>query len=274
MGLLGRIGAWLEERTGWRAAARAWVESPVVGGAPWASGMAAALATCFGILALTGLLLMTAYGASPQAAWASVHYVQFVQDRGWIVRGLHFWAAQGLVVLAAAHVVHGAFIAGYRKPREVAWWLTLVILALAIGGGISGGLLPWDQKGWWARVVEGNIVGLAPGLGPWLQQMMEGGSELGALGLGRVFTVHVLVVPAMLLGALVLRRALLRKHGWVEGGAAVPRGPQLARSVIVAALATGVLFALTGKTHGAPLEAPADPLSDYPARPEWFLLAL
>jgi len=283
MGLLTRIADWVDERTGWRTAGRAWLESPVVGGAPWAAAMAAALATCFGVLALTGVLLLTAYGASPQAAWASVHFVQFVQDRGWIVRGLHYWAAQALIVLAAAHVVHGAFIAGYRKPREVAWWMTLVVLALAIGGGISGGLLPWDQKGWWARVVEGNIVGLAPGLGPWIQQMMEAGSELGALGLARVFTAHVVLVPALLLGALLVRRAILAKHGWVEGGGgagagagagAMTRGARLARSVIVASVITGVLFALTGKTHGAPLEAPADPLSDYPARPEWFLLTL
>ena len=49
------------------------------------------------MLALTGLTLMTAYGASPQAAWASVHYVQFVQERGWVVRGLHFWAAGSCV---------------------------------------------------------------------------------------------------------------------------------------------------------------------------------
>src|SRR5215472_16863993 len=119
MGLLARIGDWVDERTGWRTAGRAWLDSPVVGGAPWAAAMAASIATCVGVLALTGVLLMTAYGASPQAAWASVHYVQFVQDRGWIVRGLHYWAAQSLIVLAAVHVIHSAFIAAYCKPREV-----------------------------------------------------------------------------------------------------------------------------------------------------------
>ena len=79
--------------------------------------------------------------------------------------GLHYWAAQMLFVLAAVHVVHGAFVASYRYPREVAWWLTLGVLGLAVGEGITGGLLPWDSRGWWARVVEGNITGLAPGLG-------------------------------------------------------------------------------------------------------------
>jgi ubiquinol-cytochrome c reductase cytochrome b subunit len=199
-----------------------------------------------------------------------------VQDRGWIVRGLHYWAAQSLIVLAALHIIHGAFVASYRRPREVAWWVTLVLLALVIGEGITGGLLPWDERGWWARVVEGNIVGLAPGVGAWLQQMMQGGSELGALGLTRIYTMHVALLPALLLGALWLRRSIVRRHGWVqtERTQSLAYRVQLARSVVVAVVVLVVVFSLTGATHGAPLEAPADPMGDYPARPEWFLMTL
>jgi len=275
MSKLRRLGDWMEERTGWRTAARAWVDHPVVGGAPWAKAMAASVATCFALLALTGLTLMTAYGASPQAAWASVHYVQFVQERGWVVRGLHFWAAQSLIVLAALHVVHGAFVASYRKPREVAWWLTLGVLGLAVAEGITGGLLPWDERGWWSRVVEGNIVGLAPGVGSWLQQMMQGGAELGALGLSRIYAMHIVLLPALLVGMLLVRRAIAARHGWTESkGEASTRGAELARNGLVAAVVIVAVFAMGGAAHGAPLEAPADPMGDYPARPEWFLMTL
>jgi ubiquinol-cytochrome c reductase cytochrome b subunit len=274
MATLRGLGQWLEERTGWRTAARDWIDHPVVGGAPWASAMAASVATCFGVLALSGLTLMTAYGASPQTAWASVHYVQFVQERGWIIRGLHYWAAQALVVLAALHVVHGAFIAAYRRPREVAWWVTLAVLALTVGEGITGGLLPWDERGWWARVVEGNIIGLAPGLGGWLQQMMQGGAELGALGLTRAYAMHVAVLPVLFAAMLWLRRSIVRRHGWTDAKGTSPYRTQLARNVLVAVVVVGVVFALTGAGRGAPLEAPADPMGDYPARPEWFLLTL
>jgi ubiquinol-cytochrome c reductase cytochrome b subunit len=271
-----RLGDWLEERTAWRVSsgARAWLDHPVVGGAPWASAMAASVATCFGVLALTGLTLMTAYGSSPQAAWASVHYVQFVQDRGWIVRGLHYWAAQSLLVLAALHVIHGAIVASYRKPREVAWWLTLALLGLTVAEGITGGVLPWDERGWWARVVEGNIIGLAPGIGGWVQQMLQGGPELGALGLSRMYAMHVVVLPLLVAGALLLRRAIVRRHGWTDAAGETPYAAQLARNVVVAVIVVAALFAMTGRTHGAPLEAPADPMGDYPARPEWFLLPL
>jgi ubiquinol-cytochrome c reductase cytochrome b subunit len=276
MAISKRLGDWLEERTGWRTGARAWLDRPLVGGAPWASAMAASVATCFGVLALSGVTLMTAYGASPQAAWASVHYVQFVQERGWVVRGLHYWAAQALVVLAVVHVVHGAFIASYRRPREVAWWLTLGVLGVAVAEGITGGLLPWDERGWWARVVEGNIIGLAPGLGGWLQQMAQGGTELGALGLSRSYATHVLVLPALFVAMLWARRVIVRRHGWTEatGAASLSSATQLVRDALAAVAVVVVVFALTGVGHGAPLEAPADPMGDYPARPEWFLMTL
>jgi ubiquinol-cytochrome c reductase cytochrome b subunit len=271
----GRLGDWLEERTGWRTAARGWIDHPMVGGAPWASAMAASVATCFGVLALTGLTLMTAYGASPQAAWASVHYVQFVQSGGWLVRGLHYWAAQTLLVLAALHVAHGAFAASYRRPREVAWWLTLGVLGLAVAGGITGGLLPWDERGWWARTVEGNIIGLAPGLGGWLQQMMQGGTELGALGLSRMVTLHTIVLPVLLAAMLWARRGIVTRHGWTEArGVSLSHAAQILRSGGVALGALAAVFALACAAHGAPLEAPADPMGDYPARPEWFLMTL
>ncbi len=277
MGMLSGVETFIEERTGLVRRARAWVDHPAIGGSRWAAAMAASVATCFAVLALTGVVLMTAYSPAPQSAWASVHYVQFVQDRGWVVRGLHYWAAQALFVLAALHVLHGALVASYARPREIEWFLTLLVLGLAVAEGITGGLLPWDQKGWWARVVEGNIVGLAPVLGGWIEAMISGGSELGALGLDRAYTAHILLLPVPIGLALVARRALARRHGWVGAtGSSAVESPALARArnALVAVAVVVVLFALTGWARGAPLDAPADGMSDYPARPEWFLMTL
>jgi ubiquinol-cytochrome c reductase cytochrome b subunit len=271
MSALRTIGDWLHERTGWRSWGGQWLDHPLVGGGAWGSAIAASVATCFGVLALTGLLLMTAYAPAPQTAWASVHYVQFVQGGGWVVRGLHFWAAQSLFVLAALHVVHGALAASYRKPGEIGWWLTLLVLGLVVAEGITGGLLPWDQLGWWARVVEGNIAGLAPVLGGFVQQMIAGGSELGALGLTRAFTIHVMLLPPAIALALWGRRLLARSPGTGATLSDPAVRTRVARNVFVAALVVFALFAMAGGAHGAPLDAPADPLGDYPARPEWFL---
>jgi ubiquinol-cytochrome c reductase cytochrome b subunit len=291
MSKLRRVGDWLEERTGWGAVARAWIDRPALGAAPYSAVIAASVAACVGVLAFTGCLLMTAYGASPQAAWASVHYVQFVQDRGWLVRGLHYWAAQSLIVLAALHVMHGAFVGIYVKPREVAWWLTLGVLGLTLAEAITGGMLPWDERGWWARVVEGNIVGLAPGIGEWLREMILGGSDLGALGLARGYAMHVAVLPALLGVVLLARRAIVSRFGWVAAGWTAAGTPTAAglpaaapfeqasprrvwRSVLAMAAVVALVFVLATAAHGAPLDAPADPMGDYPARPEWFLLPM
>lgn len=278
MGLLQQVADFVDERTGLRARAKAWIDHPAIGGSRWASAMAVSVATCLGVLALTGVVLMTAYSPAPQSAWASVHYVQFVQDRGWVVRGLHYWAAQALFVLAALHVLHGALTASYARPREIEWILTLLVLGLALAEGITGGLLPWDQRGWWARVVEGNIVGLAPVLGGWIERMISGGSELGALGLDRAYTAHVVLLPAVLGLVVWARRALAWRHGWAGAPPGAPADEpyvkQLARSACLAVVVVFALFALTGWARGAPLEAPADGMSDYPARPEWFLMTL
>jgi ubiquinol-cytochrome c reductase cytochrome b subunit len=273
MTALRTIGDWLQERTAWRSWGRRLLDHPLVGGGPWGSALAASVATCFGVLALTGVLLMTAYAPAPQSAWASVHYVQFMQPGGWLVRGLHYWAAQAMFVLAAVHILQGGLAGAYRKPGEIGWWLTLLVLGVAVAEGITGGLLPWDQLGWWARVVEGNIAGLAPVVGGFVQQMIAGGPELGALGLTRAFTAHVLLLPPILALALWGRRALARSAGPASLDDPAVR-MRVARNVCVAVLVLFGIFALAGAAHGAPLDAPADPLGDYPARPEWFLLPM
>jgi ubiquinol-cytochrome c reductase cytochrome b subunit len=274
MTLLGRAGDWLDERTGWRASSKAWLDHPLVGGASWAAAMAASVAACFAVLAVTGVALMTSYAPAPQAAWASVHYVQFVQPGGALLRGIHYWAAQALILLAAVQIAHGALAALHRKPRELAWWLTVVVLALTLAEAITGGLLPWDQRGWWARVVEGNIIGLAPGLGSWLEALVLGGAELGAEGLARGFTAHVVLLPILFGLTLWARAKLVSRHGWsadAKGG--VSRGDWLNRAVLVGG-ATVLAICIIASARSAPLDAPADPMSDYPARPEWYLLPL
>jgi ubiquinol-cytochrome c reductase cytochrome b subunit len=266
---------WLDERTGHRAAWRAWIEAPGTPVQPATRVLNAAVGSAFAVLVVTGLVLMTEYAPSPQSAWASVHYTQFVQPLGWLLRGLHYWAAQALFVLAAGRILYGAVVAAYRPQREIVWWLSLGVLGLAVAQGITGGLLPWDQRGWWARVVEGNIASLAPGLGGWLQQMMSGGPQLGAIGLTRAYVLHVVVLPLLLGGALWGAASLLRRERTEGSGiAGATRVQDCAVTAAVGAVVALALLAVAGWSHGAPLDGPADPLSDYPARPEWFLLTL
>jgi len=272
--MLQDLDNWLDERVGWRTWLRATLGQSVVVGAPWSAALGASVGACFAILVITGVVLMTAYAPSPQSAWASVHYVEYKLAGGWMIRGMHVWASQALLALSAIHVAQGAFAGAYRRPREIAWWLGLLVIGLAVGEAITGGLLPWDQRGWWARVVEGNILGLAPVIGRFTQQMMLGGSELGALGLARAYAVHVIVLP-LLIGVILWGRAkLVERHGWTDGGRSATYAELFFRQAGIAALVVLFLSALTLASRGATLDAPADPMSDYPARPEWFLLTM
>ena len=263
------LGDWLDERIGHRAMLARWLDHPLGGGASWAAAIGGAIAFDFAVLALTGALLATAYAPTPQAAWASVHFITHAMPGGWLVRGVHHFASHAMIVLVGAHLAHAVAVGAYKKPREVWFWLGLALAGLLLASAITGHALPWDQQGYWARRVESGIIGMAPGIGGWLAQMIQGGPELGALGLARMHAAHVVVLPALVV-ALLWLRARVAESTATTGD---PYAKQLARNLVVA-LAVLVACVMLAKAMGAPLDAPADASSDYPARPEWFLMSL
>jgi ubiquinol-cytochrome c reductase cytochrome b subunit len=274
------FGDWLEERTGYRNLIRHALDEPVVGGARWMYVWGSALTLSLVVQAVTGWLLMSAYAPSATTAWASVAHISYTMSAGWIVRGLHHFGAQAMVILLALHLGQTALYGAYKKPREINWLLGLGLLGVTLGFALTGYLLPWDQKGYWATRVATNIVGTIPVVGAWLQGVLVGGPEYGHMTLTRFYALHVAILPAATVLLLVAHIALFRKHGVTPPFGAdtskVDRfyPKQLAMDLAVGAVVLGLLFALTVKEHGAPLDAPADPSSDYPARPEWYFLTL
>jgi ubiquinol-cytochrome c reductase cytochrome b subunit len=266
------FGDWLDERIGHRARLARLLDHPIAGGASWAAAMGGAITIVFALLALTGVLLMTAYAATPQSAWASVRFINHALSGGWLVRGVHHYASHAMVVLVGIHLAHVIAVGAYKKPREVWFWLGLALAGLVVATAITGHALPWDQKGYWARRVEAGILGMAPGVGGWLAQMIQGGPEYGALGLARMHALHVAVLPASIAAVLMLRASAARALDRDAKGD--PYAKQLARNIVVALVVLAGAVLLARHEFGAPLAAPADASSDYPARPEWFLMAL
>jgi ubiquinol-cytochrome c reductase cytochrome b subunit len=275
-----RLGDWLDARTGYRELLGRALDEPVLGGARWAYVFGSVLTMIFVIQAVTGLLLMTTYAPSASTAWASVHYISYHLTAGWIIRGLHHFGSQAMVILVVLHLAQVALFGAYKKPREINWWFGLGLLAVTLGFSLTGYLLPWDQKGYWATRVATNIAGTTPVLGGWLQAFMQGGTEYGSLTLTRFYSAHVGLFPASLVLLLVAHVALFRKHGVTPAAGAdltkvdafFPK--QLLLDLLAGLAVTGVLFVMVLREHGAPLDAPADPASDYPARPEWYFLSL
>jgi ubiquinol-cytochrome c reductase cytochrome b subunit len=200
---------------------------------------------------------------------------------GWFVRGLHAWGGQAMLVVLGMHVLQAVWYGAYRRPREGSFWLLLVLLHLVLGALISGLRLPWDQLSYWALFVELNIAQSVPVVGEPLYTILAGGPTLGQITLTRLYAIHALVLPAIMALVFVGIVALRKKNGWgrpvwTSGGESARWFPgQWARDLGFSLLVLAAVAVVTSMMGGgAPLEAPADPSRDFPARPEWFILPL
>jgi quinol-cytochrome oxidoreductase complex cytochrome b subunit/mono/diheme cytochrome c family protein len=225
--------------------------------------------------------LMTSYSPSSSMAWASVFYISHEMWLGWFVRGVHHFAAQAMVILLALHLLQVLWSGAYRRPREFNWWFGMALLFLTLGFSLTGYLLPWDQKGYWATKVATNIMGGAPVAGPYLQKILVGGQDYGNQTVTRFYGLHVGVLPTLLVLCLAAHIALFRRHGITPPRGAEKRPTamfwpeQLFMDAVFCTLVIGVVIFLVMSEGGANLDAPADPSSsDYPARPEWYFLSL
>ncbi len=273
------LGNWFDSRTGYKALLHEALDEPIPGGARWRYVFGSALSSTFFIQLGTGLLLMLTYSPSATTAWGSVFYINERMAGGWFIRGIHHFGSQAMVVLLALHLIQVLIAGAYRAPREVNWWFGMALMFVTLGFSLTGYLLPWDQKGYWATKVATNIASGAPVVGPYLQKVVVGGPDYGNQTLTRFYGLHVGVLPALLVMCLAAHIALFRKHGVTPPKHATGREMFWPKQVffdVVAGLAVfGVLVFLVMSEGGANLDAPADPSSDdYPARPEWYFLSL
>jgi ubiquinol-cytochrome c reductase cytochrome b subunit len=262
---------WFDDRTGYRTWARKWRDHPIDGPPTWTSAIGAAILACLALELTTGISLMTVYSADARSAWASVHFIQHKMPYGWLVRGLHHSTADVLICLLTVWVLLLVMRGAYRRPHEVAFWIALAYVPLTLAACITGGLLPFDQLGYWARSVELNIAAMGPG-GSSIVRLATGGGEIGTLALTRFQTLHVLVLPVVVGLMWIARRSIQKKHAYASGNARRYFPGQFARDIAFACLAVAVVAIDVKRRHGVPIGHPADPVSDYPARPEWFLL--
>ena len=276
-----QLADWLDDRTGFRALLREALEEPIPGGARWRYVFGSALTTTFVLQIVTGLLLMLSYSPSSSTAWGSVYYVSYSMTMGWFLRGIHHFGSQAMIILLAMHLLQVLWAGAYRSPREVNWWFGMALLFLTLGFSLTGYLLPWDQKGYWATKVATNIMGGAPVLGPYLQKVVVGGPDYGNQTITRFYGLHVGVLPTLFVMCLAAHVALFRRHGLTPPRHAEGRPTgifwpeQLFMDSVASVAVFGVILFLVVSEHGANLDAPAEPSSsDYPARPEWYFLGL
>jgi quinol-cytochrome oxidoreductase complex cytochrome b subunit/mono/diheme cytochrome c family protein len=300
--VIARLCTWLDHRTGYRRFLSVMLIEHIPGGAKWRYVWGSCLAVVFLLQLITGVLLMTAYSPGDSTAWSSVYYIQYQMDFGWFIRGLHHFGSQTMVVLLGLHMLQVVIAGAHLPPREVNWWLGLILLGLILALSLTGYLLPWDQKGYWATQVATNIAGNIPVVGQGLQKIIVGGPEYGHHTLTRFFTLHVAILPPLVILLIVLHLVVFRRHGVTAPKKAEGEGwfwpDQAFRDLLVCLVIFGVMIGLVVYGHGnkiddwqpdgtydrwahagrdgkgANLDAPANPATDYPARPEWYFLFL
>ena len=271
---------WLDQRTGYKAIVKHALYENVPGGARWRYVWGSTLTFCLAIQFITGIFLWMAYSPSSQTAWESVYYIQNEMMGGWFLRGLHHFTAQAMNVLLVLHLMQVVIDGAYKAPREINFWFGLGLLMLVMALSLTGYLLPWDQKGYWATKVATSIAAITPVFGAEVQKLIIGGSDYGHHTLTRFFALHAGVLPAAIIALLVGHIYLFRRHGLkakeprMRPDAAFWPDQVLKDAVACLAVLAAVLF-LVIRSHGAELTAPADPSEPYSAaRPEWYFLFL
>ncbi len=204
---------WLEERLGLKTAIDKFLYRKVPRGVGWWYTLGSATLITFILLLLTGFFLMINYSPSPNHAYESIQYIMEEVPFGWLIRSIHFWSASTMVVLIGLHGLRTFFMAAYKYPRELTWVVGVLLFTLVMGAAFTGYLLPWDQKAFWATNVGTGIAGQVPVIGLYIQKILMGGTEIGAVTLQRFFTFHIGVIPPLIILLISIHIFMVVKQG-------------------------------------------------------------
>jgi len=160
----------------------------------------------FFIQIITGIILWAFYSPSAQSAWESLYYLQFVLPGGWLIRGIHHYAAQLMPVLLGCYLLGLVFSGRYRPPREFVFWTAFILFLLSLGLSLTGDLLSWTLSGFSATLVRVRFLQMLPFIGEPLFRIVCGGPEFGTLTLPRFLVLHILVMGGGFFVMLVLWR--------------------------------------------------------------------
>ena len=271
---------WLDDRTNYRAARRHLLDEPLPPGTGWWFVTGSILLFLLGVQLLTGIVLSMYYVPSSESAYDSVRFIMTQVTFGRMLRGLHFFGASFIVIASVVHMLRVVIFGSYKKPREVTWITGVLLLLIILGFALSGYLLPWDQRAYWATTVTINIARRTPIIGEQIAGVMRGGANLGALTLLRWYAAHVFLLPTALIAFTVAHIYLMRRHG-ISGPIAPVKSEwrpfypaQAFRDTVVIAVVFAALLTCA-ITVRAPLDAIADPSdATYVPRPEWYFLSL
>jgi cytochrome b6 len=282
----GKLWRWLDERVGLKELAKLAKkkEVPQHRHTFWYyfGGMTLFL---FMIQVATGILLLLYYRPSATEAFESIQFIMTEVEFGWLVRSIHSWSANLMILAMFIHLFSALLLKAYRQPRELTWLSGGGLLALTLAFGFTGYLLPWNELAFFATRVGTEIPGVLPVIGPFMRRLLRGGDDVTGATLTRFYGIHVAILPAIVTVILGLHLFLVQKHGMSRppsderSGAekkTMPFFPNFVlRDLVGWLIALGLLAALAAY-YPAELGKKADPFQSAPIgiKPEWYFMAM
>jgi quinol---cytochrome-c reductase cytochrome b subunit len=296
---LERIAMWVDSRTGLAGVTRSALGK--IFPDHWSFLLGEVALFCFVILVATGTFLTFFYvasaepvtydgsylplqGAEVSAAFDSVMTLSFEVKAGLLMRQIHHWTALVFVAVVILHLCRVFFTGAFRRPRELNWLVGFTLLVLVLLEGFTGYSLPDDLlSGTGARIAYSAALSI-PFIGPWVASLIFGGEFPTIALISRFFVIHLLLVPGVLIGGIVIHLALLVLHKHTQW----PGGPARETNVVgrhfwptQVFLSTGLFFLtaafmslLGGLFQINPIWAygPFDAaVVASPAQPDWYL---
>jgi ubiquinol-cytochrome c reductase cytochrome b subunit len=271
---------WLEDRTGLVSAVEHFIDEDIPASSGWHQVFGSVAVFLFLIQAFTGLLLAINYAPTPGEAYSSLHYILTEVTAGRLMHQLHHWGASMMIVVVVLHMVQVFLWGSYQKPREATWIAGVILLLLTLAYGLTGYLLPWDNKAYWGTVVVTQIAASIPGMGPYLSRLLGSTGDIGVVTFARFYSMHVLLLPPATILLIAVHVYLVRRHGVAPtpGDELRPTQKFYPRQVAIDTAAIFIAFAvlfLMAVMIRVPMERVANPNDTaYLPRPEWYFLFL
>ena len=180
----------------------------------------------FVIQVVTGICLATVYVPSAAGAWQSLEVLNYEQPLGWYLRAVHGWGSNFMVAMMSIHVAQVFLFGAYKYPRELTWIAGVFLLLCTLGMAFTGQVLRFDQDAYWGLGIGAAIVGRMPLLGREAVHLLLGGPIIAGETLSRFFTLHVFVVPGLLIAFVAIHLLLVLRLGineWPMPGRLVNR---------------------------------------------------
>jgi quinol-cytochrome oxidoreductase complex cytochrome b subunit len=234
----------------------------------------------------TGVLLKFVYQPFPDKAYESILHLQNQVLFGRLIRNIHHWSANALILVAFLHLLRVFFTGAFHAPRQFNWVIGFGLFLLVLFSNFTGYLLPWDQLAFWAITICTGMLEYMPGIGLWLQGLIQGGPEVGPGTLTNFYAIHTAILPASLLILMPFHFWRIRKAGGLviprqpgqdfgEGGRSVPAIPNLLLREIVVALVLIAAVLVFSMLFNAPLGDKANPgLSPNPTKAPWYFMGI